>query len=335
MFALQKEIEVNMGIFDQYCKSGRNLPKTHQSCHYFSSIIFFEDPKSSSTEAGEHGHKDLTKNPWRNSNKRDPERQMINTQTRRQSKMMLTSVSQPSNSKRERRFLIHCSFSPSSFFWKEGWKNQNKKERERENQTNCKNKMITKVKIKLRGRAILQEKLPVWQGKSRSWSIWFRYLKALNISRTSMIWGFFHPLPSFWSTLLTLLLSWDYLLQFALDRWKWVWENRDIREILRQGEKRLLFLWTRGRKESCTRLSPLLIEFRRAQRNQNLRETICANRKGFWPRAWQISTRGMDLGGPRKHHEPSFHGSRPSLWKCGLAQSILSKFQIKSHQIFL
>jgi len=70
-------------VFVGYCKSKLNLVKTHTFSHYEVATILFEDPSSLSTEEGEHGHKTLTKEPWRASNHRNEAIQMTKSVSRK------------------------------------------------------------------------------------------------------------------------------------------------------------------------------------------------------------------------------------------------------------
>jgi len=97
MITIISEIGEHLVFFEQYCKSRLNLVKTHTFNHFVPAIVLFEDPSSLSTEVGEHGHKTLTKDPWRGSNHKSEESQM--TKKVRKS-LACELVSQPSQTKK-------------------------------------------------------------------------------------------------------------------------------------------------------------------------------------------------------------------------------------------
>jgi len=90
-------------VFEEYCKSALNLVKTHTFCHFESAALIYEDPSSLSTEEGEHGHKAMTKDPWRSSNHRNESTQMTKKVTRTLSRKKFFEESS-SKQKRGRRF---------------------------------------------------------------------------------------------------------------------------------------------------------------------------------------------------------------------------------------
>lgn len=102
MDKLLQSMEEDIVIFEPYCKSKLNLVKIHVFTHYNLSTVLFEDPPSHSTDAGEHGHKSLTKTPWRQSNKRNEETQMLKSISKSSARMIIDKP-QLSSQKKQRQ----------------------------------------------------------------------------------------------------------------------------------------------------------------------------------------------------------------------------------------
>jgi len=97
-----KELEKNLRFLQPFCKSKLNLAKLHFMIHYPVFMVMFESASVAQTNAGEHNHGSFVKNPWRQSNHRNPEEWMLRA-LEKDHAYLLTKGAEQKKSKRVRR----------------------------------------------------------------------------------------------------------------------------------------------------------------------------------------------------------------------------------------